>query len=57
MSNSVFIYEIKTLELISVISFIKNVRDFKWIENQNGEVDLCIVYGTSSLLFWKSDDP
>lgn len=57
MSNSVFIYKIKTLELISVISFIKNVRDFKWIENQNGEVDLCIVYGTSSLLFWKGNDP
>lgn len=57
MSNSVFIYSTRGLELVSVISFMKNVKDLKWIENEDGEADLCIVHGTSSLLFWKSNDP
>ena len=30
------------------------MKDFKWIEYESGEADLCVAHGTGSLHFWRA---
>lgn len=52
MPYTVWIWDISTLEVKTIISFSSPVKMFKWHKEEN---KLCITCGNNRVLFWKDD--
>jgi hypothetical protein len=53
MPNTVWIYDMRQLDYVSIINFSKPVKTFKWSPTDN---NLCITTGTAFIHFWSGSD-